>query len=149
MTAGRVESRPVPGARRQPARGQGHPVWGGAMNGATVVRWGKSIPGRESKGLEVFGQAIEYFEGLSKTGRIHGHQEYISLTGREGGFMLVQGEVTELLRIVAEPETLKLNAMAGAIVEDFEIQVYGGGTDQAVQELVGTYSGALATAGYL
>ena len=26
------------------------------MNGAVVIRWGASIPGREAKGLEVFGQ---------------------------------------------------------------------------------------------
>jgi hypothetical protein len=50
---------------------------------------------------------------------------------------------------VAEPETLALNAKAGAIVQDFEIQVYAGGSDQAIQELVGNYATSLSEIGYL
>ena len=113
------------------------------MNGATIIRWGATVPGREARGLEVFGRAIEHFEGLAKQGRIHGHHEYIALTGTDGGFMILEGEVAELLKIAVEPETLTLNTQAAAIVQDFQIQVYGGGTDQAVQELMGTYTQAL------
>jgi hypothetical protein len=119
------------------------------MNGATVIRWGATVPGRETKGLEVFGKAIEYFEGLSKKGRIHGHREYISLTGKSGGIMVVEGDTKELLAMQAEPEILALNSQATAIVQDFEIQVYGGGTDQAIQELIGTYSTAVGELGYM
>jgi hypothetical protein len=119
------------------------------MNGATVIRWGAGVPGREAKGLEVFGKAIEHFEGLSKKGRIQGHREYIALTGADGGFMVIEGDTEELLKLVTEPETLALNAQAAAIVQDFSIQVYAGGTDQAIQELMGTYSGALQEVGYL
>jgi hypothetical protein len=119
------------------------------MNGATVIRWGANVPGREAKGLEVFGKAIEHFEGLSKKGRIQGHREYIALTGADGGFMLVEGETTELLKMLAEPEILALNAQAATIVQDFEIQVYAGGSDQAIQELIGTYTGAVGELGYM
>jgi hypothetical protein len=117
--------------------------------GAVVIRWGAGIPGREAKGLEVFGSAIERFEELTKTGRIHGHKEYMSLTGRSGGFMIVEGDITELQKLVSEPETLALNSKAEAIVQDFEIQLYIGGTDQAIQEMVGTYAGALQEIGYM
>jgi hypothetical protein len=119
------------------------------MNGATVIRWGAGIPGREAKGLEVFGKAIEFFEGLSKQGRIQGHREYIALTGADGGFMLVEGETRELLALLAEPEIIALNSQAAAIVQDFTIQVFAGGTDQAIQELIGTYSGAVGELGYM
>lgn len=119
------------------------------MNGATVIRWGAGVAGREAKGLEVFGKAIELFEGLSKKGVIQGHREYIALTGRAGGFMLVEGETKELLALLAAPEILALNAQAESIVEDFSIQVFAGGTDQAIQEMIGTYSGALGELGYL
>lgn len=119
------------------------------MNGATVIRWGANVPGRETKGLEVFGKAIEFFEGLSKTGRIHGHREYIALTGSAGGFMLLEGDTKELLSLLAEPEILALNTQAEAIVQDFSIQVYGGGSDQAIQELIGTYSTAVGELGYM
>jgi hypothetical protein len=118
------------------------------MNGAIQISWKQSIPGREAKGIDVFGAAVSRFEGLAKQGRIHSHQEYFAVTGSEGGFMLVTGDLDELLRITAEPETLALNAQASAIVQDFTIQVYGGGTDQAVQELMGNYVGSLQEIGY-
>jgi hypothetical protein len=118
------------------------------MNGAIVFRWGASIPGREAKSLEVFGKALERFEGLAKEGRIHAHHEYIALTGRSGGFMIAEGEVEELMKIQLEPETLALNTQAQAIVQDFELTIYGGGTDHAVQDLMGTYMASVSELGY-
>jgi hypothetical protein len=117
--------------------------------GAVVIRWGANIPGREAKGLEVFMSAIERFEQFAKSGRIHSHKEFIALTGKSGGFMIIEGDVDELQKILVEPETLSLNSKAEAIVGDFEIQLYGGGSDQAVQELVGTYTSGLAEIGYM
>ena len=119
------------------------------MTGATVITWGAGVPGREAKGLEVFGKALAHFEGLAKQGRIHSHKEYFALTGREGGFMIVEGDLTELLKIVGEPETVTLNAEAGAIVQDFTITVYGGGSDQAVGDLITSYTGAVKGLGYM
>ena len=119
------------------------------MNGATVIRWGPSIPGREATGLDVFGGAVTRMEELAKQGRIHSHKEFFALTGRDGGFMICEGEVEELLKIAAEPETLALNAKAAAIVQDFETQVYAGGSDQAIQELIGTYTTSLSEIGYM
>lgn len=119
------------------------------MNGAIVIRWGASVPGREAKGLEVFGNAVARFEGLLKEGRIHSHKEFFSVTGGDGGFMLVEGELPELLAISAEEDTLRLNAQAAAIVQDFAIDVYGGGTDQAVQGLMGLYVNGLQEIGYM
>jgi hypothetical protein len=119
------------------------------MNGLIHISWKAAVPGREAKGLEVFGAAVTRFEELAKSGRIDGHTEYFSVTGAEGGVMLVTGNLDEILKIAAEPETLALNAKAAAIVQDFVIQIYGGGTDQAVQELMGTYVGSLQELGYL
>jgi hypothetical protein len=117
--------------------------------GAVVIRWGAGIPGREAKGLEVFGAAVERFEQFAKAGRIHAHKEYFGLTGRAGGFMIVEGEIDELQKMLAEPETIALNAKAEAIVSEFEIQLYAGGSDQTVQEMMGTYMGGLQEIGYL
>jgi hypothetical protein len=119
------------------------------MTGAIMIKWGQSVPGREAKGLEVFGKAVERFEGFAKQGRIHEHQEYFGLTGGENGFMLIRGEVEELLKILAEPESIKLNAQAAAIVNDFHIAVYQGGSDQSVQDSIGTYMGGLQELGYM
>jgi hypothetical protein len=119
------------------------------VNGAIKISWGSGVPGREAKGLEVFATAVERFEGYAKQGRIHSHAEYFSITGAESGFMLVTGEVGELVKIAVEPETLKLNAQAGAIVQDFTIEVFGGGNDQSVQELMGTYATGMNELGYM
>lgn len=117
--------------------------------GAVVVSWGASIPGREAKGLEVFSSAVEHFEQYAKAGRIHSHKEFFALTGRYGGFLLVEGNVDELQKILAERETLALNAKADAIVSDFEIQLFAGGTDQAVQDMMGTYMSSVQELGYM
>ena len=119
------------------------------MNGAIVARWGATIPGREAKSLEVFGKSLERFEGLAKEGRITGHHEYISLTGSNGGFLIADGDLGELQKILVEPETLALNTQAISIVQDFSINLYGGGTDAAVQELMGTYMTTMGEMGYL
>jgi len=117
--------------------------------GAITVSWGAVIPGREAKSLEVFGSAVARFEELSKSGRIHSHKEYFAVTGQFGGFMLIEGDLDELAKLAVEPETLALNSKAESIVQDFRVQMYGGGTDQAVQEMMGTYMGALQEVGYL
>lgn len=118
------------------------------MNGAIHISWKASVPGREAKSIEVFGAALERFEGLLKQGRIHSHEEYFAVTGAEGGFMIVRGELDELLKISVEAETLALNSKAASIVQDFTIQIYAGGTDQAVQEVMGTYISSLQEIGY-
>lgn len=119
------------------------------MNGAALIRWSSTRSGRETKGLEVFGKAIAHFENLTKQGRVHGHREYFAVTGPEGGFMMIEGEVEELTRILGERETLRLNAQAAAVVEEFEILVYAGGNDQTVQELTGDYAASMQELGYL
>ena len=119
------------------------------MTGAALIRWGGQVPGREAKALEVFGKSIERFEKLAKEGRIHAHHEYIALTGPAGGFTILEGEVEELQKILVEPETMTLNSQAGAICNDFEITLYAGGTDKTMQELIGTYVGALGEIGYM
>ena len=119
------------------------------MMGAVVIRWGASIPVREGKGLEVLSSAVMRFEELRKDGRIQAHREYFSLTGGEGGFMLIEGEVAELQAILVEEQTVKMNAQAAAVVHDFHVQLYGGGDDEAVQSLVTSYVAGLKELGYL
>ena len=119
------------------------------MNGAVLIRWGANVPGRERTGLDVFTRTVGRFEEMAKQGRVHGHREYFSITGRGGGFMIVEGEADELMKILAEEDTLKLNAQASAIVADFEVQAFAGGTDQTTQQLVATFTGSMQELGYM
>jgi hypothetical protein len=117
--------------------------------GAIRISWADAARGREAKSLEVFAAAVQRFEEHANSGRIHSHKEYFSVTGSVGGFMLIEGELEELQKILIEPETLALNVKAEAITHGFEIQVFAGGTDQAVQELMGNYMTSLQEIGYL
>lgn len=119
------------------------------MNGAVLIRWGQSIPGREAKGLDIFGKAVARFEEYTKEGRVHGHREFVSITGTDGGFMIIDGELAELMKILGEEETIRLNAQAAAIVQDFEVQAYGGGDDRTIQQLMSTYTDGMRELGYM
>jgi hypothetical protein len=129
--------------------GTRHNITGVAMNGAILIRWGASIPGREAAGLDVFGKTVVHFEGLAKSGRVHGHQEYFSITGRNGGFMMIGGELSELMKILVEDETMKLTDQASALVSDVEVQAFAGGSDQTTQQLVTDYTANLHEIGYM
>ena|SRR2546422_5528746 len=120
------------------------------MTGAIVISWGTAVRGREAKGLEVFQKALTFYDDLAKQGRIHGHREYIKLVGGGNvGLMVVDGELEELLKLQGEPETQQLLAEAGQITEDLTVEIYMGGTEQAVQTSVGMYLQALQTTGTL
>jgi hypothetical protein len=119
------------------------------MNGAILIRWGASVPGREAAGLNVFGKTVARFEDLAKSGRVHGHHEYFSVTGRNSGFMMIDGELDELMKILVEDETIKLTDQASAIVSNLEIQAFAGGTDQTTQQLVTDYTMNLQEIGFM
>ncbi|MFP5299018.1 MAG: hypothetical protein ACLGHL_08535 [Actinomycetota bacterium] len=121
------------------------------MQGAIVITWGSGRPGREAKGFEIFSRALEYFEGLAKEGRIHGHREYFSLTGnisKWGGLMVIDGQLDELQKVLISDENLRLMQEADAIVDNFSVTLCGGGSDQAVGELVTRSVETLSNLGY-
>lgn len=122
------------------------------MTGAIVFTWGGAVRGREAKGLETFSKAVEQFEGLAKQGRIHAHKEYFAVTGNAGrvaGFMIIEGDLDELLKLQSEPEQVQLQTRAQAIVENFNVQIFAGGSDRAVQERMTTYMETLQGIGVL
>ena len=122
------------------------------MQGALMIAWGSPVRGREAKSLETFAKALGYFEGLAKEGRIHGHREYFCLTGNSnarGGFMIVDGEIEELQRIQIEDENLRLMNEASSVVDNFEVTLCGGGSDQAIGESVTRFVETLSSMGYM
>lgn len=119
------------------------------MNGALQFQWKSNIPGREAKSVGVFGKWMTQFEQMTKEGRLHGHREYFNLTGGSGGFMLIEGEVDELTKILAEEETIRISTEAAATVSDFEINLLAGGTDREAQELMSGWTGTMKELGYM
>jgi hypothetical protein len=114
-----------------------------------IVRWGNTIPGREAKSLEVLASAQAMFDDLAKSGRIREHREYFAITGGNSGYMIIDGELEELSKLLHEPDQLALDVKATAVVTDFSRELVGGGTDAGIQNMVGIYMGALQEVGYL
>jgi hypothetical protein len=119
------------------------------VTGALVISWGANVPGREAKGIESFTRALGYFEELSKEGRIHGHREYVNVSGRDGGFVIIDGELEELQKIMIEDEFLRRRTEGGAVVEDFRIELFLGGTDQSIQEGLTLFAETLNSMGMM
>ena len=117
-----------------------------ARTGAIFFSWGPPVRGREMQGLEVFGEALQYYEELAKEGRIIGHREYF-FANRDGGCMILEGLLTDLHQLTQEDRFLKLQLKAGAIVEDFTMDMAMGGTDQTVNEGMTLYTEALGELG--
>ena len=122
------------------------------MNGALIFTWGRNPAGREAKSLEVFGKALAYFDELAKAGRVHGHKEYISMTGNVdevAGTMVVEGAVEELLKIQLEDRTRELLIEGALIANNFTVRVAVGGDEQTLMKEIGLYSKTAQELGYL
>ena len=122
------------------------------MEGAMLVTWGGPVPGREAKGLEVFGKSLAMSEKAAKEGRIHGHKEYFALTGNAtalSGFQVIEGDLDQLHELQREDDWLQLQMEAGAITQNFSVTFCAGGSDSAVQEIMQVYMKASGNLGYL
>src|SRR6476619_700164 len=102
--------------------------------GAAVISWGGQQPGvPNNKGLEVFAKALGYYDELAKEGRITGYRVFASTT-RSKGILVIEGDVNELAKINLETQSLQLLALADAVVQDVEVDIYrGGSADDATQ----------------
>ena len=122
------------------------------MNGALIVSWGSNIPGREAKGLEVFGKALAHFDELAKKGRIHGHKEYLALTGNVdhfAGVMVVEGPVDELVKIQTEEKTRVLLIEASSICKNFTATLTAGGDEQTLTSEITLFTKTQQNLGYM
>ena len=122
------------------------------MNGALVITWGSNVPGRESKGLEVFGKALAHFDELAKKGRIHGHKEYLALTGnvdRLAGFMVIEGPVEELIKLQTEEATRALLIEGASIAKEFTATLTAGGDEQTLTSEITLFTKTQQGLGYM
>ena len=108
-------------------------------NGALVITWGAPVRGREMQGLEVFGNALAYYDEMAKEGRIHGHHEYFCLSGDVGkraGIMIVDGDLAVLARLQVEERNIRLLAQAGEIAEHMNVTLCEANSEQAIGRYV-------------
>jgi hypothetical protein len=117
------------------------------QRGAMIITWGEPRPGvPTTKGLEVFAKALEFYDGLQKTGRISGYRVYAS-TRRDHGTLIIEGELSELAQISCEEESMKQLALGSAVVQRLEVELCVGGGADDVTNYFTTGMAALAEAG--
>jgi len=109
-------------------------------NGAIIITWGTPVRGREMQSLDVFGRSLAYWDEQAKEGHIHGHHEYFALTGNattRQGTMVIDGDLNELARLMVDEQNTRLLAEAGQIVENLDISLCEGNSDEAITRYVG------------
>jgi hypothetical protein len=117
------------------------------QRGALIITWGDSQPNvTTEQGMGVFAKALEYYDGLAKTGRISGYRVYAS-TRRNRGSIVVEGELTTLAQIQCEDESFKQLALGTAVVQDVDIELCIGGSADDVTQYFTTSIEALTEAG--
>jgi hypothetical protein len=85
--------------------------------------WGPPIPGREAKGLEVFGEAIEFYGNLQQKGRIESFEAVLLEPhgGELGGFFLIRGSVEQMSALRVDEAFERLTTRASFIVADLGV----------------------------
>jgi hypothetical protein len=91
---------------------------------AICIRWGAPFVGRETKSLEVFMHAQEFWGRLQKEGKISAHRTYIASNGNlehDGGFAVLEGDVAQLRAVVDSNDYRMLMLKAQHLVSNFEV----------------------------
>jgi hypothetical protein len=110
---------------------------------ALFIGWGPVVRGRETKSLQVFGEAIEYWSRLVADGTVESFEAYgLDPHGGDlGGFLIAKGDPQKLANLRLSEEFIRLNARAQTVVENFG--VVGASTGSNLEQLFG-YFGELA-----
>jgi hypothetical protein len=90
---------------------------------ALFVGWGAPIPGRETRGLEVFNEALAFHGGLQEAGEIESIEvAFLSPHGGElAGFILLRGSEEQMAALRANRDFQRINARASLVVKDLGV----------------------------
>jgi hypothetical protein len=89
-----------------------------------ISTWGLAIPGRETKGLEVFMGAIQWYTQLQEKGEIESFSVHLHETGNatdSGGSLIVLGSDDQINALVDTADYRALVMRAQHIVGNFTI----------------------------
>jgi hypothetical protein len=92
-------------------------------NAALYIKWGQPVRGRETKSIEVFMHALEYYGALEKQKKITAQRVYVAETGdlgKFGGFIVLEGDVAQLRAVLDSDDYKNLIMQAHQVVEHLE-----------------------------
>jgi hypothetical protein len=101
------------------------------------IGWGAPVRARESKGLDVFNESVEYWGRLQQEGRIENFEVVLLYPhgGDLAGFSLLRGSHEQLNDVGGDEEFLRLTTRAGLVVERLGVvrAVLGEGLEQQIR----------------
>jgi hypothetical protein len=112
-------------------------------NAALYIKWGQPVRGRESKSIEIFMHALEYYGSLEKQKKITAQRVYVAETGdlgQLGGFIVLEGDVAQLRAVVDSEEYKNLLMQAHQVVE--HLQTIHLASGEEVQKIVARVANA-------
>jgi len=108
-----------------------------------VVSWGRTIPGREERALDVFNQSLGIYGRLQQEGRIESFDvKLMAPNAMLAGYAELKGSPTQVAGVREDAEFRTLCANALLIVEDF--RVTDGYCDEGVAEQLAYFQEAIA-----
>lgn len=110
---------------------------------ALFIGWGAPVRGREAKGLEVFGEAAQYFGQLGQDGAIESFDT--AVLGPHGGdlygFFLLRATTAQIDQLRARDDFSRLLGRAGLLVE--RLGVVPAAVDEAIPQQLAIYQEAV------
>ena len=108
-----------------------------------LISWGRPIPGREERGLEVFNEAVGLYGRKQQEGKIEGFDVALMVPngGRLDGYIAVRGSIDQLALLQEDEEYQRNMVDASLIVEDLAISA--GYTNEGVARQMELYQDAI------
>ena len=90
---------------------------------ALLMRWDRVVPGREQQGLNLFGQALEYYGSLQSAGSIESFEPILlDPTGTKvNGIILIRGSADQLDALRREERFIDIVMQAQYLCADFAV----------------------------
>jgi hypothetical protein len=106
---------------------------------ALFLGWGQVVRGREQLALQVFQEAIAYYEDLQESGRIDKYDAFLLAPhgGDLGGCIMMYGEQSALDSVRSSQEFLRLVTRAGSVVDN--VGVVSAYTGDALGQQMGLF----------
>jgi hypothetical protein len=90
------------------------------------IRFGKLVPGRERRAIELFEEGTRYFRDLYAKKVLTYFEPYFLMTSdheAETGFFILKGPATEIFKLMEEEPYLHLVQKAFVLVEHFQVDL--------------------------
>lgn len=118
-----------------------------ARQGAFIVSWMGTVPGREGKALEAFTDFLTYWAKRATDGKNQEAEPFFSSDGSKG-FAIIRGPSDSLMEALESEEYEKVMTKAQLTVQDLSTELYYTG-DEEVGRAIRIFGETAGELGYL